>query len=134
MAESNEFKEKRKVYARVLKKYAYWKSLVEAEGEQFATIKLPGGQEIHYMDVLEGFKVLPPRQRQAVWLMCVEDRSEAEVAQIMDFKNQITPVQQYKNFGLARLIEYQEASPEDRQSMLKRGSKYKKKGSSDGQA
>lgn len=122
MAESPRFKEKRKTFSRVLKNYAAWKSLVESEG--LFSIKLRDGEELHYMDILEGFKVLPPRQRQAVWLMCVEDKSEVEVAEIMGFQSWPTPVQQYKNIGLARLIKYQEATVAEKLEMQRKAQRH----------
>ena len=124
MAESSEFKEKRKIFSRVLKNYAAWKSLVESEG--LFSITLRDGEEIHYMDILDGFKVLPPRQRQAVWLMCVEDLPEVEVAQMMGFKGWPTPVQQYKNIGLARLIKYQEATVWEKFEMQRKARRHNK--------
>lgn len=76
------------------------------------------------MDIYNGFKILPPRQRTAVWLMCVEDMSEDETSKKMGFQKKPTPVQQYKNFGLSKLMAYQAATPEEKKIMEKRGAKY----------
>jgi hypothetical protein len=108
-----------------LKNYSHWVSLVESEG--LHTIAVEGWGELHYMDILKGFEVLPPRQKQAVWLMCIEDKSEEDVARIMGFATRPTPVQQYKNFGLALLMKYQEAASDERLAMEKKASKHKSK-------
>jgi hypothetical protein len=127
MSETVEFKDERKQFARLLKNYASWVSLIESDGGPH-TITLPSGQEIHYLDILDGFAILPERQRQAVWLMCVQDLSEAETAKIMGFLNWPTPVQQYKNYGLAKLIAFQKSTPEQRITILQKSKKYNVKG------
>lgn len=123
MAETAQFKEKRRVFAKVLKNFAKWMSLVESEGLFTITVE---GEEMHYMDVLNSFEVVPTRQRQAVWLMCIEDRSEQDVAKIMGFTSWPTPVQQYKNLGLSRMMRFLNASSEDRATMVRSSARYNK--------
>lgn len=123
MAETAEFKAKRRLFAKMLKHFAEWLSLVESEGLTTITVE---GEEYHYLDILSAFEVLPPRQREAVWLMCIEDRSEQDVAQRMGFTSWPTPVQQYKNFGLAKMMVYQNASIDGKATMMKNSAKYRK--------
>lgn len=123
MAQSTEYKAKRKLIASVLKNFQSWLSLIESSHGSYTITVL--GEEYHYLDFLDGLAVIPPRQRLAVWLLCIEDKSEAEAARLMNFKTWPTPIQQYKNFGLKRFMEYLEADGESRQEMLdKAGRKY----------
>lgn len=129
MAETLEYKAKRKLYSKVLKTYQLWTSLRESSGVETIEIVHEGIQyEFHYMDILKGLSVLPPRQREAVWLMCVEDMPEAEVADIMGFDStRATPIQQYKNFGLARFIEFNESDPEEKAALIDRAKRWNEK-------
>lgn len=123
MAETEVYKAKRKRYAKMLKHYQEWLSLVESENIQTLPIG-ENGEEIHYMDVRDALRVLPPRQYEAVRLMCLEDLSEQEVAVRMGFTKWPTPVQQYKNFGLKRLIDYIEGDSELRNELKQKSKKY----------
>jgi len=124
MAISSEFKAKRSLFARVLKNFASWKSLVELEGLHTITVR---GEEFHYMDIEAAFDILPPRQREAVWLMCVEDLPEADVAERMGFRTWPTPVQQYKNYGLGRMMEFLDADAPKRAEILRKSERYRGK-------
>ncbi len=127
VAETEAFKRKRRLYGRVLKNYQLWVSMRESDGIETIRLVEDGIEyEFHYMDIMEGLRILPPRQREAVWLMCVEDRPEAEVAKLMNFPKPVSPVQQYKNFGLARLIEYNEADTDEREELRKKAKRWNK--------
>lgn len=126
MAESAELRKRRKTLERILKNWQTWGSLVESQGLMSIVVD---GEEYHYLDMLEGLNALPPRQRQAVFYMCIEDKSEAEVADIMGFDNKnCTPIQQYKSFGLSRFLQYLDAEPEEQADMIQKVQKYGKKG------
>jgi DNA-directed RNA polymerase specialized sigma24 family protein len=121
------FLQKRKTIERLLRQWQNWGSLVESHG--LMSITTPDGEEYHYLDMLEGLNALPPRQREAVWLMCVEDLSETTVAKIMKFDNvEVTPCQQYKSYGLNRLVAYLESDPETQKEMKNAMTKYGKNG------
>jgi DNA-directed RNA polymerase specialized sigma24 family protein len=127
MAETAEYKAKRSQFARILKNFATWQSLVESAGLHTITVK---GEDYHYLDILEAFSVLPPRQREAVWLMCVEDLSEVDVAKKMGFTTWPTPVQQYKNYGLGRMMEFMEADVARRDEIFRKSARYRKQADS----
>ncbi len=119
-----EEKRRRKIIERLLKNWQAWGALVQSEG--LFSIKIDG-EEYHYLDMLTGLNSLPPRQRQAVFLMCVEDRSEHDTASIMGFDNPlVSPCPQYKSAGIIRLIEYLDANTEEQLEMIRRVSKYGK--------
>lgn len=94
---------RRKTLERILKNYATWRALYETEGEAVSVISAHG-DEWHIFDVLDGLDELPPRQLEAIVLTCLEGRSELEAAKIMGFKKWSTPVQQYRNLGLNKLL------------------------------
>lgn len=126
MAESPEIRHRRKMLERILKNWQAWGSLVESQGLMTITVE---GEEYHYFDMLEGLNSLPPRQRQAVFYMCIQDKSEAEVAKIMGFENEnCTPVQQYKSFGLTRFLQYLDATPEEQEELKNKVKKYGRNG------
>jgi hypothetical protein len=91
-----------------------WNALYEAEGME--TITGPDRTEycIHdivklYQDALwgrgeNGKPLLSPRQRQAIQLFLIENRSEREVARIMGVSED-NPVASYATQGLVRLNE-----------------------------
>ncbi len=124
MPEDPDVRRRRKMLERILKQWQNWGSLVQSQNLVTITVE---GEEYHYFDMLKGLAALPPRQRQAVWYMCVEDKSEAEVATLMGFKNtNCTPVQQYKSFGLTRFLEYLDASPAEQEELTNKVKKYGK--------
>lgn len=92
------------VFEAILRCYARWKAFTEDEGLLYITV---GGEEFCFHDLLDGIKTLPPRQRQALWLVVIEDRRETDAAKIMGFTNGSTPVSQYKTLAIQHLYEYQ---------------------------
>lgn len=68
-------------------------------------LQAPDGEEIYYGDLLVGIDTLPPRQRQAFELICLEGYTETAATKIMlpDSKWS-TPVQQYADAALARMV------------------------------
>jgi hypothetical protein len=122
MTDIDPLKRRRKIIERLLKNWQNWGSLVESEGLFSLTVD---GEDYHYLDMLTGLNSLPPRQRQAVFLMCVEDRSEHDTARIMGFDNPlVSPCPQYKSAGIIRLIEYLDADSAEQLEMIHRVSKY----------
>lgn len=126
MSEAEEKRHKRKLIERILKNWQSWGALVQSQGLFTIVVE---GEEYHYYDMLKGLSALPPRQREAVWLMCVQDLSEIATAKRMGFENTVvTPVQQYKSYGLSRLVDYLEATPEIQEEMVAKVAKYGKSG------
>ncbi|MGW7100344.1 sigma factor-like helix-turn-helix DNA-binding protein [Streptomyces sp. NPDC054838] len=91
-----------------------WNALYESEGKD--TIKGPDGTEycIHdisrlYIQAVDGKDkngkhLLSPRQRQAIQLFLIQNRSEREVARLMGVSED-NPVASYATQGLARINE-----------------------------
>jgi hypothetical protein len=84
----------------VLKNYLSMRSLYEAGGTDTFTL---WGTEICVHDVLRGIENLPRRWRQAVVLVCLEDRTTAEAAVLMGL-NSPAVVATYCRRGLVSLI------------------------------
>lgn len=92
-----------KLLENILKNYYEFKALYEETG--ISEICLDNGFVVNYHDILEGLDSLPPRQKQAVWLMCIEGRKEVEVARIMGFEKWSSPVGMYKRKALRKLVQ-----------------------------
>src|SRR5664279_2700693 len=111
-------KRRKKILQNLLKNWQAWHSLIEQGGSPFLTLE---GEVYHYYDILEGLNSLPPRQRQAVFLMTVCDMSELETAKTMKFKNvHVTPVSQYRSIGIDRILDYLDATPDEQVELCAR--------------
>ena len=91
------------ILERLLNHYWEWHEIYISTGE--ADLHLPNGITVNYHDILKGIDKLPPRQRQAVVLSCLENRKEVEVAQIMGFKKWSSQVGMYKRKALKTLCD-----------------------------
>jgi DNA-directed RNA polymerase specialized sigma24 family protein len=92
-----------KILENILRNYYEFKALYEETG--IYEITLDNGYVVNFHDILKGLDSLPPRQKQAVWLMCIEGRKEVEVAKIMGFERWSAPVGMYKRKALRTLVE-----------------------------
>jgi len=92
-----------KVLEKLLNHYWEWYEIYLVTGE--SDLHLPNGITVNYYDILAGIDKLPPRQRQAVVLSCLENRKEVEVAQIMGFKRWSSQVGMYKRKALQTLCD-----------------------------
>ena len=101
--EQQEFRRRKDLLKRILRNYALWQAYYEDEGLTVITIE---GEEWHFLDILSGIEQLPERQRQALWLYCVEDMRQVDVAKQMGFEKWSTPVQQYRSIALTKLVQY----------------------------
>ena len=108
-AEMPEWKRRCLLLERILRQYQQWQALYEDEGIATLTIY---GEEWHFLDLLNGMNTLPPRQKLALWLIVIEDRKEVDVARMMNFSRWSTPVQQYKNIALWKLLKYHDGKGE----------------------
>lgn len=70
-----------KTLKRVLSNYYMFYSLVKQGYSD--TVKLPGGDEICFWDLLDGFETLPQKQKEAVFFHVILDLDGATVARIM---------------------------------------------------
>jgi DNA-directed RNA polymerase specialized sigma24 family protein len=92
-----------KVLEKLLNHYWEWYEIYLVTGE--SDLHLSNGITVNYYDILAGIDKLPPRQRQAVVLSCLENRKEVEVAQIMGFKRWSSQVGMYKRKALQTLCD-----------------------------
>lgn len=91
------------VLERLLNNYWEWYEVYRTTGNP--ELQLLNGVTVNIYDILEGIDRLPPRQRQAVVLSCLENRKEVEVARIMGFKRWSSQVGMYKRKALNTLCE-----------------------------
>lgn len=91
------------VLERLLNNYWEWREAYRVSGNP--DLQLLNGVTVNIHDVLKGIKDLPPRQKQAVVLSCLENRKEVEVARIMGFTKWSSPVGMYKRRALKNLCD-----------------------------
>lgn len=98
----------------LLKNWQSWRAILEDSGIETLVI---GGEEWNFYDMLDGIKELPPRQKQALWLILIEDKRPVDVARTMfaGSKRIVGEMAvQYKNDALAKLIARHEQQKEGR--------------------
>ena len=88
---------------RLLNNYYEWQAIYNETGD--SDLQLLNGITVNFHDILNGINGLPPRQKEAVVLSCLENRKEVEVARIMGFENWSSPVGMYKRKALKTLCE-----------------------------
>lgn len=68
-------------------------------------ITTPEGEEIYLPDLMSGIEDLPPRQREAFTLICLQGYTETAATKVMLPNSRwSTPVQQYADTALARMV------------------------------
>lgn len=102
-------KRRLQVFKRLFQHIEHWKSLIEA-GEMENFIVTPEGEEIFIYDLMIGIDTLPPRQREAFDLICLQSYTESAATAIMlpDSKWS-TPIQQYADAALLRMVQAYDA-------------------------
>lgn len=101
--ENRRWKRRRTILEQLLKHYFEWRVLFEEEGVDTLS---HDGEDYGLHDIMENLDLLPPRQLEAVQLICILNFTQKEAAEIMGFTKWTTPVQQYKNAGLGKLLTY----------------------------
>ena len=91
------------VLERVLNNYYEWRAVYATTGNP--ELQLLNSVTINIHDILNGIDKLPPRQKQAVILSCLENRKEVEVAKIMGFTKWSSQVGMYKRKALKTLCQ-----------------------------
>ena len=89
------------ILERLLNNYWEWYEIYLTTGN--SDLKLNNGVTVNIYDILKGIDRLPPRQKQAVVLSCLENRKEVEVAKIMGFTKWSSQVGMYKRKALKTL-------------------------------
>lgn len=87
---------------RILNNYQLWHEIYSKTMESTLQIN---GMTLDFHDILTGIEQLPPRQRQAVKLSCLENRKEVEVAKLMGFSKWSSQVGMYKRKALKTLCD-----------------------------
>lgn len=91
------------LFKRVFQNYYHWQSLRET-GEVDDVINVDG-EEIYLGDLMIGIDTLPLRQRQAFELICLRGYTEsAATAILLPHSRWSTPVQQYSDDGLKKMV------------------------------
>lgn len=88
----------------LLKNWQSWRAILEDSGIETLVI---GGEEWNFYDVLDGIRELPPRQKQALWFILIEDKRPVDVARKMfaGSKRIVGEMAaQYKDDALAKLV------------------------------
>lgn len=96
----------------LLRNWQSWRAILEDNGVETLMI---GGEEWNFYDMFDGIKDLPPRQKQALWMILIEDRRPVDVARIMFAGSRRIVGEmavQYKNDALAKLIARHEQKKE----------------------
>lgn len=91
------------IFKRVYQNYYHWCALRET-GEVDDVLVI-GGEEIYLGDLMTGIDILPLRQRQAFELICLQGYTEsAATAILLPNSRWSTPVQQYSDDGLKKMV------------------------------
>ena len=88
----------------LLRNWQSWRAILEDSGVETLVVN---GEEWNFHDMLDGIKELPPRQKQALWLILIEDKRPVDVARVMftGSKRIVGEMAvQYKNDALAKLV------------------------------
>ena len=91
------------VLERILNNYWEWQEVYRTTGNP--DLQLINGITVNIYDILDGIDKLPPRQKQAVVLSCLENRKEVEVAKIMGFTKYSAQVGMYKRKALIKICD-----------------------------
>ncbi|HEY6021178.1 MAG TPA: hypothetical protein VIY48_15115 [Candidatus Paceibacterota bacterium] len=88
----------------LLRNWQSWRAILEDNGVETIVVN---GDEWNFYDMLNGIKELPPRQKQALWLILIEDKRPVDVARFMfaGSKRIVGEMAvQYKDDALAKLL------------------------------
>lgn len=88
----------------LLRNWQFWRAVLEDSGVETLTID---GEEWNFHDMLDGIKELPTPQRQALWMILIEDKRPVDAARTI-FAGQKRIVGemavQYKDDALNKLL------------------------------
>ena len=96
----------------LLRNWQSWRAILEDSGVETLVI---GGEEWNFFDMLDGIRELPPRQKQALWMILIEDKRPVDVARTMfaGSKRIVGEMAvQYKDDALAKLLARHEQKKE----------------------
>jgi hypothetical protein len=98
-------KRRRQIFKRVYQHHEHWRALMEDRGvPPFITDEVTG-EDIYIADLLVGLDSLPPQQRKAFELICLQGYTQDAARDVLlPNSKSSTPVQQYADSGLIRMI------------------------------
>lgn len=97
-------KRRRQIFKRVYQHLEHWQALREDRGMS-DVITTEDGEDIFIGDLMIGFPTLPPRQQQAFERICLKGYTETACRdELLPNSISSTPVQQYADSGLVRMI------------------------------
>lgn len=97
-------KRRLQIYKRLYQHMPHWYELM-CSGDMEDIITTIDGEEVFYYDLLIGLDFLPPRQRQAFELICLQGYTEsAATKEMLPNSKWSTPIQQYSDMALARMV------------------------------
>ena len=99
-------KRRLQVFKRAYQHMSHWQALMEDRGMPDIITDEVTGEDIYLGDLMVGIDSLPPRQRQAFLLICVNGYTETAARdELLPNSKSSTPVQQYADSGLVRMVE-----------------------------
>ena len=118
------------LFKRVYQNYYHWCSLRETG--QVDDVLAVDGEEIYLGDLMTGIEILPLRQRQAFELICLKGYTEsAATAILLPNSRWSTPVQQYSDDGLKKMVAAYDAKQNGTWDPVAARSKRRKKACED---
>lgn len=104
-------KRRRQVFKRIYQNLQHWDALREDRGMD--DVIDAGDEDIFRGDLMVGYDYLPPRQQQAFDLICLQGYTETAARDVLlPNSKSSTPVQQYADSGLVRMIAAYDAKQE----------------------
>jgi hypothetical protein len=99
-------KRRLQVFKRLYQSRQHWHALMEDRGMSDVITDEETGEDIFLGDLMVGIDTLPLRQRQAFDLICLQGFTETAARdELLPNSRSSTPVQQYSNSGLVRMVE-----------------------------
>lgn len=97
-------KRRLQIFKRLYQNLEHWEALKQDRGMP-DVITTPEGEDIYLGDLLIGLDYLPTRQRQAFELICLRGYTETAARDVLlPNSKSSTPVQQYADSGLVRMV------------------------------
>ena len=104
------YKRRIQVMKRAYQHLEHWQALREDRGMGDVITDDLTGEDIYLHDLMIGIDSLPPRQRQAFVLICLKGYTETAARdELLPNSKSSTPVQQYADSGLVRMVEAYDA-------------------------
>jgi hypothetical protein len=99
-------KRRLQIFKRLYQSREHWHALMEDRGMSDVITDEETGEDIFLGDLMVGIDTLPLRQRQAFDLICLQGFTETAARDcLLPNSRSSTPVQQYSNSGLVRMVE-----------------------------